>query len=497
MAEHYTRQEPPGVPPQPHGVAPPPRFLFWLVIALFLLAVVGSIGAVFVFRNVLLPGQQQRIIDQVPFMRAFMPPTPEGGALPTAIPVEGDISPDDLLAAPLGLPTLTTVPTTAPTEAAAAIQVEPSATPSPTTAPTQTPTTLPSATPTEAPVTDVPVTEVALVNDTSADISSQGAISIPSLPASARMFGFVHTKQTWNNCGPANLTMALSYYGWQRDQSVAAQYLKPDREDKNVNPHEMVQFVNEETDLRGITRMGGDLALLKQLIAAQIPVIIETGYMPEGYDWLGHYQTVVAYDDLQGVFYLYDSYLGSGEVGEGLAETYADLDRNWQHFNRTFIIIYEPHREGEVREILGERADPVRAAEIALEVARQEANQNRRDVFAWFNIGTSLARLDRYDEAAVAYDQARREGSLPWRMTWYQFGPFEAYFNTGRYDDVMALVNVNLTNGAQYVEETYYWQGRVLEAQGDLAGARQAFSRALQHNHRYAEARTALDSLNA
>ena len=478
MTEQQMRQE-----PMPHdGVTPPPRILLWLVIGLFILGILGAVGAVVIFRNVLLPGQQQRILDQVPFMRVFMPPTPEGGTLPTAVPAESDISADDLLGAPLELPTLTAAPTDEPTEVAAQIQVESSATPTQTPAPTDLPPT--------AAVT-------ATVDNTQANNTNQEPVSIPELPAAARMFGFVYNKQTWNNCGPANITMALSYYGWRRDQSFAAQMLKPDREDKNVNPSEMVAFVNEQSDLRAITRMGGDLTLLKQFLAAQIPILIETGYMPEGYDWIGHYQTVVAYDDLQDLFYLYDTYLGEGASGEGLAESYADLDRNWQHFNRTFIVIYEPARETEVRQILGERADPVRAAELALEVAQSEALANRRDVHAWFNIGTSLTRLARYEEAAAAYDRARSEGSLPWRMVWYQFGPFEAYFNTGRYDDVLALVNINLTNGAQYVEETYYWQGRVLQAQGDLSGARQAFSRALQHNHLYADARAALDSLNA
>jgi tetratricopeptide (TPR) repeat protein len=472
------------------GVAPPPRFLLWLIVGLFVLGIVGAVGGVFIFRNILLPGQQQRILEHAPFMRAFMPPTPEGGTLPTAIPAESDITAEDLLGAPLNLPTTTSVPTAEPTQVSAQIQVEPSPTATLTPVPTETAT----PTPTEIPPT-VPPTATQIVSEI-VNVS-YSAVQIPQLPAAARMFGFVYNKQTWNNCGPANITMALSYYGWRRDQSYAAQFLKPDREDKNVNPSEMVAFVNEQSDLRAITRMGGDLQLLKQFVAAQIPVLIETGYMPEGYDWIGHYQTIVAYDDLQGAFYVYDSYLGNGASGEGLVETYAEMDRNWQHFNRTFIVVYEPTREAEVRAILGERADPVRAAELALEVAQAEARANRRDVHAWFNIGTSLTRLGRYEEAAAAFDRARSEGTLPWRMIWYQFGPFEAYFNTGRYDDVMALVNINLTNGAQYVEETYYWQGRVLQAQGDLSGARQAFSRALQRNYLYADARAALDSLNA
>ena len=38
--------------------------------------------------------------------------------------------------------------------------------------------------------------------------------------------------------------------------------------------------------------------MLKRLLANNLPVIIETGYMYEGSSWLGHYQTVVGYDDL-------------------------------------------------------------------------------------------------------------------------------------------------------------------------------------------------------
>ena len=491
MSQQYSQ---PLKEPKSEGVPPPPKILLWVVISLFLLAIAGGIGAVVVFRSVLLPGTQQRIIDQLPFMQAFLPPTPEGGTLPTAIPVEGGISPEDLLAAPLDA---SSVPSPEPvaTEAAAASQIEPTATFTP--LPTTTP--VPTATPT---ATITPASTEAVNASSSAEgslvtVSQNISITIPELPVSARMFGFSHTKQSWNNCGPANLTMALSYYGWTRDQSYAAQLLKPDREDKNVSPNELVRFVNENTDLRAIARLGGNIQMLKQFIAAQFPIIIETGYMPEGYDWIGHYQTVVAYDDLSDNFFLYDSYLGSGENGEGLAESYADLNENWKHFNRTFIVIYEPNRENEVRAILGELADPAQAAQVAWEVAQEEARANPRDVFAWFNMGTSLTRLGRYEEATVAYDQARREGALPWRMTWYQFGPFEAYFNAGRYDDVMALVNVNLTNGAQYVEETYYWQGRVLETQGDSQGARNAFSRALQHNYLYADARAALDAMSA
>lgn len=467
----------------------PRRFGLWLLAGILILAVLGSAVSVVIYRNVLPPRYQEGIVTVVPFMRVFLPPTPVGGALPTAAPnTGGNISPEDLLAAPLVLGT-----PTPPIEATAevtqpVIQVEPSVTP------TATPTPTATLTPTLTPTTESAQSAApAQQNDVSVSVSIPPAVT---RPGGARLYGFTHIKQGWNECGPANITMALSYYGWRDDVSVAAAFLKPNKEDKNVNPGEMVAFVNERTQVRAITRIGGDLNLLKDFLAADFPVVIETGYMFEGYDWIGHYQTIVGYDDVAKIFYLYDSYLGAGENGEGIAESYSELDEQWKHFNRTFIVIYPPDREAEVARILGARADLTAAAENALAIAQTEARANPQDPFAWFNMGTALTKLERYDEAAAAFDQSRRVGTLPWRITWYQHSPFEAYFYAGRYSDVLALVNGNLAN-TPYVEETYYWQGRVLAAQGDSNGAAAAFSRALTHNPRYTAARTALDELSA
>jgi tetratricopeptide (TPR) repeat protein len=95
-----------------------------------------------------------------------------------------------------------------------------------------------------------------------------------------------------------------------------------------------------------------------------------------------------------------------------------------------------------------------------------------------------------YNEAASAYDQARRIG-LPWRMTWYQFGWFEAYLAVNRLDDVMALADVTLKNDP-YAEEMYYYKGRVFQKCGDDNAAREQFNLALKHNPNFARARQAL-----
>jgi len=466
VMDQETAADTPNANFDPEPLSPPP-LLLWLIVGLFLLSVAGTAGGVLVFKNVLRPGQQQRIITILPFMQNFLPVRPGAGiALPTAIAAQNNgITPEDLLAISIAVST--------PTASVHEVLAEPSATlPPPTVEPTSVPTTN--------------LIEVAAVPEEAAK----------EFPPFARNYGFRHVQQGWNNCGPASITIALSYYGWEENQEFSASFLKPDREDKNVTPREMVSFVNEQTGVRALTRMGGSLDLLKSLTAGGFPVLVSLGYMPEGYDWLGHYLTVVGYDDRQQAVYVYDSFLGTGDNGEGMAVAYSELDRDWQQFNRTFIVLYRPDEENRIREILGELADPTQAAEHALQVAQEEARANPQNGFAWFNIGTALVALGRDQEAATAYDQARQL-NLPWRMLWYQFGPYEAYFNVGRYDDVLALVEANLNNGVEYVEETYYWQGRVFAARGQTDEAAAAFNQALLHNSRYIAAEEALTMLEA
>ncbi len=483
------------------GLQPPPRFLLWSLVVLFVLTVIGVIAGVMIFRNVLTRGQQEAVVNRLPFMEALLPslpPTPEGGVIPTLpVATQGGTSPLDLLAP---LPTLTVpgeqTPEIMQSTETVGLVPSPTATTATTALPASTPTTAPTATPAMA--------------ATPAPVGAQSVTSnLAARPSYALLTGFVHEQQTWNNCGPATVTIALSYYGWRRDQTFAADVLKPNSEDKNVSPGEMVAFVNSETGVNALTRIGGDLEMVKQFIANGFPVIVERGYAPEGYDWIGHYQTIVGYDDAQRVFYIYDSFLGSGEHGEGITESYDAVDSWWRHFGRTFIVIYEPAREGLVAQILGGRVDLVSAAENALAVAQAEARANPADPHAWFNIGTAFTLLGRYtmnagddaaarqyySSAAAAYDEAWAH-RVPWRMTWYQFGPFEAYFYAGRYDDVLTLVDINLAN-TDYVEETYYWQGRVFEARGETQQAVNAYRIVLRRNPNFAPAQEGLNRLNS
>jgi len=328
-------------------------------------------------------------------------------------------------------------------------------------------------------------------------VSAQSATVTPltptpnPLPARWMLNISGHEAQTWNNCGPATLTNALKFFGYRDNQARAANWLKPNYEDKNVSPWQMAEFVNNhvpELDVYAKVRHGGTLQLLKALLAADFPVIVEVGYdpEPERLGWMGHYLLVKGYDDAQGVFITSDSYLGDNK-----AYTYEHVARFWKHFNYVYIVLYTGEREADVKAILGDNADEQINVLNALSIARAEASANNADAFAWFNMGTNFTLLGMYTEAAIAYDEARKWG-LPFRMLWYQFGPFEAYYQVGRYDDMIALAQQNLNDGGgQYVEETYYYGALARMGRGETARALDNLNAALQFNPNFTPAKEA------
>ena len=302
-------------------------------------------------------------------------------------------------------------------------------------------------------------------------------------PTSARLNGLRHVYQTWNNCSGANLTMALSYFGWSYDQDIARTWLKPNVEDKNVSPWELTGYVNHvQTSLpnvRAIWRYGGDLAVLKSVIAAGFPVIAESGFDVEDLGWMGHYETVVAFDDASQTLWIYDSYLGNGD-GSGRTESYAEFDKWWRHFDRAYVVLFPLDRDTDLRVALGNYVDPQFAATSALDAAKRDAALDPNDGWAWFNAGTSSAQLGNYHDAAIYFDEAFRHG-MPYRLLWYMFGPYEAYWNLGRFNDVITLAN-NTEATTIYVEETNYWRGMAYAGLGNIDAALNEFNKALAFN---------------
>jgi tetratricopeptide (TPR) repeat protein len=293
--------------------------------------------------------------------------------------------------------------------------------------------------------------------------------------------------------------MMLSYWGCEETQQDAAPVLKPDPEDKHVDVKEMEEYV-QSLGYEVITRANGDLDRLKALLRSGFPVMVETWYVRDARDQLGHYRLIVGYDDATQEFLVYDSL-----DGPNVTIGYRKLDELWRVFNRVYVVAYTADKWELLASILGPDLDDAAMYERALEVARSEAEAPSADcvsyancsdwlTFSWFNIGSGLTSLGRHAEAAQAYDEARRLG-LHFRMLWYQFGPYESYYAAGRYEDVVALADATLAT-ANNLEESYYWRGMARLALGDVDGARSDFKAALRFHEGWPPAAGALANLD-
>jgi hypothetical protein len=323
------------------------------------------------------------------------------------------------------------------------------------------------------------------------------------IPTTARLEGFKHQFQEWNNCGPATMAMTLSYFGMGVTQFDTAAVLKPNPEDRNVSPYEMVNYVNNTTPFEAISRTNGTLDTLKRFVANGIPVIVEIGIDPPGeYRWLGwygHYLLVVAYDDASQQFWVFDSWFGTSDVpGEnadvnGRNLSYAEVETYWPHFNRNYVAVYQPEQATAVANIIGAEMDDGVMWQNSLRTVQRDAASDPENAFFWFNLGTTYNALGDYDSAATAFDQARAIG-LPWRMLWYQFGPYDAYYQVGRYEDVILLADVTLKD-RPYFEESFYYKGLALAALGDNSNAQTNLEKAATFNPNYTPAVVALTQI--
>ena len=345
----------------------------------------------------------------------------------------------------------------------------------------------PLATPAVRIITSTPTSTPTLPGPTATPTPSPTPTITPTpLPEKVVLSGVKYEDQhnRWNYCGPANLSMALTFWGWDGNRDVVGEYVKPEDKDKNVMPYELQDFVDTQTeDMTALIRSGGEIEVIKSLIAAGFPVLAEKGYYEYDYTgklgWLGHYQFINGYDDTRQSFTVQDTYIKDGKDHR---LPYEDFVEGWRSFNNLFMVVYPEERGDEVLRLLGPWADPTWANTYALEKAKAESESltGIDQFFAWFNRGTSLVNLGQYPDAAAAYDQAfalynnlADDYQRPYRIMWYQTWPYWAYYYSGRYQDVINLANTTLndTISEPVLEESFYWRALAREALGDVAGA--------------------------
>ncbi len=439
------------------------RRMIWLTILGVLLA--GGVATYLLYPRLILAAHE-RYPDAVPDQLLFLVATP----LPTALPAPALVADGNQLSV-IGnqleqlrpTQTATSTATLLPTFTPQSTSPAPS---EPEGSNLQSPTPEPTLTSTPLPPTATP------------------------LPTAVRLENISVIPQKFNNCGPANLTITLGYHGVLVDQLDVGAAVKPNYDDRNVSPGELVDYVNTETSMRARYFVGGSIELLKQLIAAGYPVIVEKGLYPNAWEgWMGHYLTVIGYDDTSQEFISLDTFLGPWD-SSGRRDSYATVDEFWQMFNHTFILVYPPADEAEILALLPpELSDPATMWQQTAVTNQQFTTTQPENPYIWFNLGSSLTHLAQltndetlFASAAAAFDQARTVG-LPWRMLWYQFEPYEAYLANGRLDDVFTLSDAILsTEGGYHVEETHYYRSLAYTAQGNVAEAEAALATALELN---------------
>jgi tetratricopeptide (TPR) repeat protein len=192
---------------------------------------------------------------------------------------------------------------------------------------------------------------------------------------------------------------------------------------------------------------------------------------------MGHFNVLTGYDDARHQFIAQDSYYSADYPLD-----YDVVQKEWRSFDYVFLVVYPPDQEAKVMAVLGDYADEVKSYQIAAQTASDEISKlsGVDQFFAWYNRGTSLVKLQDYLGAARAYDEAYSNiyPSLlpveirPWRMLWYQTGPYYAYYYTQRYSEVLDLATKTLDAASEpYLEESYYWRARAKIALGNKQGA--------------------------
>ena len=287
--------------------------------------------------------------------------------------------------------------------------------------------------------------------------------------------------------------MCLSHYGVTLTQAEVGEVIRPNPEDRHAGPDELADYAHSQ-GFEAIFRVNGNATILKLLLSNGFPVMMPTWHINEKGEGLGHYRLLIGYSDSAQEWILYDSLemrgISADKPYPGIRLTYEELNRLWAVMNRKYIAVHEADAAPVVMSILGDETDDEVMWQRSLARAEEEAQQRPDDTFAWFTLGSNLVAHGRWEEAAEAYDRARYIG-LPFRMLWYQFEPFQAYYQMGRYEEVIALADATIKNTDE-VEELHYWRGRGLAAVGDIGGARRAYERAVLKRPGYDEAAAAL-----
>lgn len=317
------------------------------------------------------------------------------------------------------------------------------------------------------------------------------SVVVKSPPVSYTMPQTRFVSQSFNNCGPASLSMVMSMFGTIVDQETLADRMRPYHnpaggvDDKSIFADEFVTYAKEQ-GFEALQRPNGDIDMIKKLIANDVPVVVRTWL--NDHEDIGHFRVVRGYNDETGTLLQDDSY-----QGPNLTYTYDSFDALWQPFNYGYILVYPKDKADVVATILGDQMNEKTAYADSIIRAEKELRENPSEFYPLFNIATASYYLGDYQKSVEYYEKALP--NLPARMLWYQIEPILAYQKTNADDTVFRLTDTILTTGNQAYSELYQIRGEIYQKQGNTEAARSEFEKAIMYNVNFEPAKVSLQSL--
>lgn len=315
---------------------------------------------------------------------------------------------------------------------------------------------------------------------------------VQKIPAQKILQTDYYVSQTFNNCAPVALSMALYHYGVKVSQEVLAESLRPVHnltgkdDDKETTPYEL----GEEARKYGLTpyfRPNGDIEILKKFIANDIPIITRT-LLHKDEDY-AHYRVVRGYDDATKELIQDDGY-----EGKNLRYSYDDFLNIWEVFNYGYLVLVPEEKKSIIEEIIGPDLDEKRAWQRALKIAEQKLQSNKNTARNQFNVSVASYYTGNYEKSALVFEQV--EPKLTKHTIWYQIEPIEAYYMLGKYDRVFSLTEKIINGGNRAYSELYMLRGQSYLAKGEKSLAKAEFEKAVLYNKNYKPAQEALAALN-
>lgn len=303
-------------------------------------------------------------------------------------------------------------------------------------------------------------------------------VTLKPLPTSKILPGGTHVFQTFNNCGPAVLSMALSYYQIKANQEQLGKELRPRQHPRGINDDKSVSFKElaaraEEYGFLAYHRPMGNKNLIINFINNDIPVMVRTLLKPD--EDIGHFRLIKGYEQTGQILVQDDSL-----QGENLRYTIEEMNELWQVFSYEYLVLVPEDQMVIAETILGEDIDPEVAWEKALVDSEREISNNPKNIYAWFNNSIAHYNLKNYPQAVQSFEQV--ENRLPFRTLWYQIEPIMAYFMLGDYQRVTTLSGQIFNNGNLAASELYYLTYLIELAKDNQPAADENLNRAELYN---------------